>query len=117
MARTAEQRPGKVANSINDAVETRQAGEYELRAKGSQSIHLAIRTVHAVAGISHPGRFFSTLESLGLAVIPHEFPDHHAFTIEDVKFDDNIPVVMTEKDAVKLDVTRAARRPILVSRS
>jgi tetraacyldisaccharide 4'-kinase len=37
-------------------------------------------------------------------VIPHEFPDHHAFTIEDVNFDDNIPVVMTEKDAVKLDV-------------
>ena len=56
-----------------------------------------------MAGISHPGRFFSTLKSLGLVVIPHEFPDHHAFTIEDVKFDDNIPVVMTEKDAVKLD--------------
>jgi ATP-binding cassette, subfamily B, bacterial MsbA len=62
------------------------------------------KTVRAVVGISHPQRFFNTLESLGLVVIPHEFPDHHAFTIEDVTFDDNLPVVMTEKDAVKLDV-------------
>jgi len=60
-------------------------------------------TVHAVVGISHPERFFNTLKSLGLVIIPHEFPNHHAFSIEDVNFDDKLPVVMTEKDAVKLD--------------
>ncbi len=71
---------------------------------GKPADSLGGKTVHAVAGISHPERFFNTLNSLGIVVIPHEFPDHHAFTIEDVNFDDNIPVVMTEKDAVKLDI-------------
>jgi tetraacyldisaccharide 4'-kinase len=71
---------------------------------GKPADSLGGKTVHAVVGISHPERFFNTLKSLGIVIIPHEFPDHHAFTIEDVNFDDNIPVVMTEKDAVKLDV-------------
>ena len=34
-------------------------------------------------------------------LITHQFPDHHIFTEKDIKFDDNLPVVMTEKDAVK----------------
>jgi tetraacyldisaccharide 4'-kinase len=72
--------------------------------EGKPADSLGGKIVHAVVGISHPGRFFNTLKSLGIVIIPHEFPDHHAFTIEDVNFDDNIPVVMTEKDAVKLDV-------------
>lgn len=57
--------------------------------------------VHAVAGIGNPRRFFDTLRTLGLDVIEHEFPDHHVFTAMDIRFDDNFPVVMTEKDAVK----------------
>jgi tetraacyldisaccharide 4'-kinase len=57
--------------------------------------------VHAVAGIGNPERFFSSLRELGLDVIPHPFPDHHAFQAADLKFDDDRPVLMTEKDAVK----------------
>ncbi|MCC4309314.1 tetraacyldisaccharide 4'-kinase [Alcanivorax marinus] len=57
--------------------------------------------VHGVAGIGHPQRFFRTLEALGLAVIPHAFADHHAFRPEDLSFGDDLPVIMTEKDAVK----------------
>ena len=72
--------------------------------RGEPADSLAGKTVHAVVGISHPERFFNTLKSLGIVIIPHEFPDHHPFTREDVNFDDNIPVVMTEKDAVKLDI-------------
>ncbi len=57
--------------------------------------------VHAVAGIGNPARFFAHLSSLGLEVVPHPFPDHHRFTPADLAFDDGLPIVMTEKDAVK----------------
>lgn len=57
--------------------------------------------VHAVAGIGNPGRFFKALEGLGFEVIPHAFADHHAFSREDINFDDVLPVLMTAKDAVK----------------
>lgn len=57
--------------------------------------------VHAVAGIGNPERFFATLRTLGLDVIPHPFPDHHVFHPEDLRFDDDRPVIVTEKDAVK----------------
>ena len=57
--------------------------------------------VHAVAGIGDPRRFFLQLAGAGLKVVPHPFPDHHAFRAEDLDFGDALPVVMTEKDAVK----------------
>ncbi len=57
--------------------------------------------VHAVAGIGRPARFFATLRGLGLAVRPHPFGDHHRFTAADLAFGDDLPVVMTAKDAVK----------------
>jgi tetraacyldisaccharide 4'-kinase len=57
--------------------------------------------VHAVAGIGNPQRFFSRLRDAGLAVREHPFPDHYAFRTEDLQFGDGLPVVMTEKDAVK----------------
>ncbi len=57
--------------------------------------------VHALAGIGHPERFFLQLRRAGLSVLRHEFPDHHTFTREEIDFGDNLPVLMTEKDAVK----------------
>lgn len=57
--------------------------------------------VHAVAGIGNPNRFFAALENLGLQVIPHAFPDHYAYKQTDIEFNDNLPIIMTEKDAVK----------------
>lgn len=59
------------------------------------------QTVHALAGIGHPTRFFSMLEHLGVKVIAHAFSDHHALIPEDISFADGLPVLMTEKDAVK----------------
>jgi tetraacyldisaccharide 4'-kinase len=59
------------------------------------------RQVHAVAGIGNPSRFFSWLRSREVHIIKHEFPDHHRFEAEEVRFGDDLPVVMTEKDAVK----------------
>lgn len=59
-------------------------------------------TVHAVCGIGHPERFFDQLEQMGFAIIPHRFEDHHPYSQEDLEFDDDLPLVMTEKDAVKI---------------
>jgi tetraacyldisaccharide 4'-kinase len=58
--------------------------------------------VHAVAGIGNPSRFFVHVGRLGPKVVPHPFPDHHRFIPEELEFGDEAPVLMTEKDAVKL---------------
>jgi tetraacyldisaccharide 4'-kinase len=57
--------------------------------------------VNAVAGIGNPQRFLNTLTELGIAAELYAFPDHHAYTATDFQFANQLPVVMTEKDAVK----------------
>ena len=57
--------------------------------------------VHAVAAIGNPQRFFDMLRAAGLTVYEHPMPDHHAFKSGDLNFGDSLPVLMTEKDAVK----------------
>jgi tetraacyldisaccharide 4'-kinase len=59
------------------------------------------KTVHAIAGIGNPQRFFTMLRNFGINVIEHPFPDHYVFTAQDLSFNDEIMVLMTEKDAVK----------------
>lgn len=59
------------------------------------------KQVHAVAGIGHPARFFRQLRQLDLGIVEHAFADHHAFSAADIAFGDDLPVLMTEKDAVK----------------
>jgi tetraacyldisaccharide 4'-kinase len=62
---------------------------------------LAGQRVHAVAGIGNPQRFFSQLRAAGLEIIEHAFPDHHRYRPDELAFGDELPVLMTEKDAVK----------------
>lgn len=57
--------------------------------------------VHAVAGIAHPQRFFQMLRARGIGVVPHAFADHHRYQASDLSFGSELPVLMTEKDAVK----------------
>ncbi len=57
--------------------------------------------VHAVCAIGNSERFFRQLESKGLEIIRHRFPDHHPFQPEELDFGDDHPLMMTEKDAVK----------------
>jgi tetraacyldisaccharide 4'-kinase len=59
------------------------------------------QSLHALAGIGNPQRFFATLEALNWRPIPHPFPDHAAYTAEQLRFTPELPLVMTEKDAVK----------------
>jgi tetraacyldisaccharide 4'-kinase len=65
--------------------------------------------VHAVAGIGNPARFFRELRRHGIEPIEHPFPDHHPFTAADLDFGDRLPVLMTEKDAVKCRTFADAR--------
>lgn len=62
---------------------------------------MAGRAVHAVAAIGAPRRFFDVLSAAGIRATEHPFPDHYAYTPGDVDFGDTLPILMTEKDAVK----------------
>ena len=67
-----------------------------------QAIYFKDKTIHAVAGIGNPLRFFQTLRQLGLSIIEHAFPDHYSFKKSDFPFAKEV-VIITEKDAVKCD--------------
>ncbi len=96
-------------------------GEFEMRLEPGPAVNLAdpglVRplgafrgeAVHAVCAIGHQERFFRTLESHGLTIVRHPFPDHHPFREEEVRFSDDTPVLMTEKDAVKCERFADAR--------
>jgi tetraacyldisaccharide 4'-kinase len=58
-------------------------------------------TVHALAGIGHPQRFFDTLHAQGIAAVEHVFPDHHPFVAGDLAWEGATAILMTQKDAVK----------------
>jgi tetraacyldisaccharide 4'-kinase len=57
--------------------------------------------VRALAGIGHPERFFRLLEELGAVVERHPLPDHAQPAQWLRTLTGDIPVLMTEKDAVK----------------
>lgn len=90
-------------------------GEYAMHFHGGVAINLADKSlhrplasfagapVHAMAGIGNPSRFFSSLQQQGLLLIEHPHPDHHQYTLDDLAFDDDLDILMTEKDAVKCD--------------
>ena len=87
-----------------------QAMNFDVRAKNAISLadhgirplaDFAGQTVHAVAGIGNPARFFATLQSHGISVLEHAFPDHAKYRREDLQFGDDLPLLMTEKDVVK----------------
>ena len=58
-------------------------------------------TVHGVAAIGNPGRFFDLLRQHGMQVIEHAYPDHAPIDPRDLNFGDDFDILMTEKDAVK----------------
>lgn len=87
--------------------------EYPLKVEGNEAVKLIDETervdlesfastpCHAIAGLGNPSRFFSHLKKFKLSFEPHIFPDHFKYTKKDINFNDDKPVLMTEKDAVK----------------
>ncbi len=89
-----------------------QAGEFSISYQLENAVNLASaeqrplaafaeRTVHAIAAIGNPGKFFAALRAQGLTVIEHGFADHHRFQARDLQFVGSQVALMTEKDAVK----------------
>ena len=97
---------------INNSGPT-EDGEYLMNVSPSKFVHLKSgksysvedwpmhKQVHAVAGLGNPGRFFDLLVRLGFDITRNPFPDHHNFEDEDVHYLDQLPIIMTEKDASK----------------
>jgi tetraacyldisaccharide 4'-kinase len=59
------------------------------------------KKAHAVCGIGHPDRFAQTLTTLGFEVILSSVNDHQHLSSDDLTFGDDLPVIITSKDAVK----------------
>jgi tetraacyldisaccharide 4'-kinase len=83
-------------------------------ATGAAWASLAQRRVVAAAGMAQPERFFAMLRDAGLAIDPLPLPDHHAFTTLPWRADTR-DVVVTEKDAVKLDPARVGTTQVWVA--
>jgi tetraacyldisaccharide 4'-kinase len=89
------------------------AGALTMRLEGAQALSLdglrparslgafGGQRVHAVAGIGNPARFFAALRAYGIELQEHAFADHHPLSVAELSFGDELPVLMTEKDAVK----------------
>jgi tetraacyldisaccharide 4'-kinase len=71
-------------------------------------------SVTAAAGMARPERFFDMLRHAGLRVLPLPLPDHHDFSTLPWPADTS-DVIVTEKDAVKLDPDRAASTRVWVA--
>jgi tetraacyldisaccharide 4'-kinase len=89
-----------------------EAGEYSMQLRGGEVVALGDgrrqpltsfrgQRVHAVAAIGNPQRFFDSLRAVGVEAIEHAFADHHLFAAADLVFAEDLPVLMTDKDAVK----------------
>ena len=75
---------------------------YNLCTGDSKSLsYFCGKKVHAIAGTGNPDRFFDLLENENINVYKHSFDDHARYSPADVTFNDNLDVLMTEKDMVK----------------
>ena len=66
--------------------------------------HLLGQEVHLACGIGRPDSFHRLCQELGYEVVSQqEFPDHHAWCADDLRRLQGRPLVVTEKDGVKLE--------------
>jgi tetraacyldisaccharide 4'-kinase len=89
------------ANALRMRLVAQSATRLDGRAPPRELAAFRGQRVHAVAGIGNPQRFFSELSAHGMEVLAHPFPDHHPYTERELAFGDELPILMTEKDAVK----------------
>jgi tetraacyldisaccharide 4'-kinase len=75
---------------------------------------LSHRPLVAAAGVAQPGRFFAMLREHGLRFTELPLPDHHGYAT--LPWPDGTPdVIVTEKDAVKLDPQRVGSTQVWVA--
>jgi tetraacyldisaccharide 4'-kinase len=72
------------------------------------------RPLIAAAGVARPQRFFDMLRDHGLSFTPLPLPDHHDYAV--LPWDTTTAdVIVTEKDAVKLEPQRLGATPVWVA--
>lgn len=114
--------PGPGADGVIEMVKRRGVPVLRAQTRPHES-SLAVlrgRRVLAFAGIGDPERFFDTLRAGGVDVVrTHPFPDHHAYTLEEIQSvlgqtaQEQLLAVTTEKDIVRLrDVVSHVERNI-----
>lgn len=91
------------AGSFSMRLATRRLYRLDDLASDVAPAELAGLSLHAVAGIGNPARFFAQLAALGLTCVTHAFADHHVYAPGQLRFSDCDAVLMTEKDAVKCE--------------
>ena len=72
------------------------------------------RRLLAAAGVAEPERFFTMLRECGLTITPLPLPDHDAYVTLPWP-PDTADVIVTEKDAIKLDTARMGQTRIWVA--
>jgi len=96
-----ENKTGEFANEFNLQLHSEMLYQLDKPQQSSSLTDWRDKTVHAIAGIGHPQRFFNRLIAAGLQIFPHTFADHYAYREKDIAFADAFAVIMTEKDAIK----------------
>ena len=86
---------GSGVATVDDVPVTRSGGDVVVQPATEPDERLA-RAVEL-------GEQLTAMESrlVTLQVVEHPFPDHHRFQEQELEFGDQLPVMMTEKDAVK----------------
>ena len=95
---------GKNANAGEHAMHLEPDFVINLKTGEKRKLSEFTQPVYALAGIGYPPRFFNMLKGLGIPLADtFSFADHQAFTAEMImpKLSQNLPLLMTEKDAVK----------------
>ena len=95
---------GKNANAGEHAMHLEPDFAINLKTGEKRKLSEFTQSVYALAGIGYPPRFFNMLKGLGIPLAEtFSFADHQAFTAEMIvpKLSQNLPLMMTEKDAVK----------------
>ena len=105
---------GTVARRSLRGVVALQAWRSGQVSSSSSLASLRGRTVVAAAGLAHPDRFFLMLREFGLTITTLPLPDH--FDYRTLPWPtETADVVVTEKDAVKLDPSRLGRTRVWVA--
>ncbi|HFL8824218.1 MAG TPA: tetraacyldisaccharide 4'-kinase [Candidatus Azoamicus sp. OHIO1] len=70
--------------------------------KNKKIKHLKNKFVYLVAGICNPNKFIIMIKKKKIKILKkYIYPDHYKYNIEDFIFEKKIPIVTTEKDAIK----------------
>lgn len=95
---------------IRDGTPEERERSFSIAISGLRELNGEVRTplaalhgkrVRVIAGIGNPGRFHQQLAAAGLDIVPVPVSDHGAISPAMLCAGDGLPVVMTEKDAVK----------------